>query len=74
LKLDSFDGSGSPVEVVDWLTYVEDKMNAFEVVYGDCVRYGTHLLRENLDLVERCADSLFIYTWLLDLGCFCQIV
>jgi hypothetical protein len=34
LKLDSFDGSGSPVEVVDWLSYVEDKMNVFEVVMG----------------------------------------
>jgi hypothetical protein len=45
LKLDSFDGSGSPVEAANWLTYVEDKMNAFEVVYGDRVRYGTQLLK-----------------------------
>jgi hypothetical protein len=45
LKLDSFDGSGSPVEAADWLTYVDDKMNVFEVVYGDRVRYGTQLLK-----------------------------
>jgi hypothetical protein len=41
MKLDSFDGSGSPVEAADWLTYVEDKMDVFEVVAGDLVRYGT---------------------------------
>jgi hypothetical protein len=29
LTFDSFDGSGSPVEAVDWLFYVEDKMNVF---------------------------------------------
>ena len=45
MKLDSFDGSGSPVEAADWLTYVEDKMDVFEVVYGDRVRYGTQLLK-----------------------------
>jgi hypothetical protein len=45
LKLDSFDGSGSLVEAADWLTYVEDKMDVFEVAYGDRVRYGTQLLK-----------------------------
>jgi hypothetical protein len=45
LKLDSFDGSGSPGEAADWLTYVEDKMNVFEVVYGDYVRYGIQSLK-----------------------------
>uniref|UniRef100_A0A0A9CRD4 Retrotransposon gag domain-containing protein n=1 Tax=Arundo donax TaxID=35708 RepID=A0A0A9CRD4_ARUDO len=45
MKLDSFDGSGSPIEAADWLTYVEDKMDVFEVVYGDRVRYGTQLLK-----------------------------
>jgi hypothetical protein len=45
LKLNSFDGSGSPVEAANWLTYVEDKMNVFEVVYGDRVLYGTQLLK-----------------------------
>jgi hypothetical protein len=45
LKLDSFNDSGFPVEAADWLTYVEDKMNVFEVVYGDRVRYGTQLLK-----------------------------
>jgi hypothetical protein len=44
-KLDSFDGSGSPVEAANWLTYVEDKMDVFEVAYGDRVRYGTQLLK-----------------------------
>jgi hypothetical protein len=45
MKLDTFDGSGTPVEAVDWLTYVEDKMNVFEIVYGDRVRFGTQLLK-----------------------------
>jgi hypothetical protein len=44
LKLDSFGGSGSLVEVADWLTYVENKLNVFEVVYEDRVCYGTQLL------------------------------
>jgi hypothetical protein len=43
MKLDTFDGRGTPVEAVDWLTYVEDKMNVFEIVYGDRVRFGTQL-------------------------------
>jgi hypothetical protein len=42
---DSFDGSGTPVEAADWLTYVEDKMNVFEIVYGDRVHFGTQLLK-----------------------------
>jgi hypothetical protein len=41
MKLDSFDGSGA----VDWLTYVEDKMDVFVVVSGDRVCYGTLLLK-----------------------------
>jgi hypothetical protein len=45
MKLDSFDGSGTPIEATDWLTYVEDKMNVFEIVYGDHVRFGTQLLK-----------------------------
>jgi hypothetical protein len=45
MKLDTFDGSGTPVEVADWLTYVEDKMDVFEIVYGDRVRFGTQLLK-----------------------------
>jgi hypothetical protein len=45
LKLDSFDGSGSLVDAADWLNYVQDKMNVFEVVYGDHVCYGTQLLK-----------------------------
>lgn len=45
MKLDSFDGSGSPVDAADWLTFVVDKMDVFEVVYGDRVRYGTQLLK-----------------------------
>jgi hypothetical protein len=45
IKLDSFDGSVTPVEAADWLTYVEDKMNVFEIVYGDRVRFSTQLLK-----------------------------
>jgi hypothetical protein len=45
MKLDSFDGSGSLVDAIDWLTYVEDKMDVFEVVSGDRVRFVTQLLK-----------------------------
>jgi hypothetical protein len=45
MKLDSFDGCGSLVDATDWLNYVEDKMDVFEVVSGDRVRYGTQLLK-----------------------------
>jgi hypothetical protein len=41
MKLDTFDGSGTPVEATDWLTYVEDKMDVFEIVYGDRVHFAT---------------------------------
>eukprot|EP00267_Zea_mays_P029862 XP_008660871.1 uncharacterized protein LOC103639981 [Zea mays] len=45
MKLDTFDGSGTPVEVADWLTYVEDKMDVFEIAFGDRVLFGTQLLK-----------------------------
>jgi hypothetical protein len=45
MKLDTFDGNGTLVEAADWLTYMEDKMNVFEIVYGDRVRFGTQLLK-----------------------------
>jgi hypothetical protein len=45
MKLDTFNGSGTPVKAVDWLTYVEDKMDVFEIVYEDRVRFGTQLLK-----------------------------
>jgi hypothetical protein len=45
MKLDTFDGSGTPVEAADWLTYVEDKMEVFDMVYHDCVHFGTQLLK-----------------------------
>jgi hypothetical protein len=45
MKLDTFDGSGTLVEAADWLTYVEDKMDVFEIVYGDRVCFGTQMLK-----------------------------
>jgi len=45
MKLDTFDGSGTSVQAADWLTYVEDKMDVFEVVYQDRVRFSTQLLK-----------------------------
>jgi hypothetical protein len=50
MKLDTFDGSGTPVEAADWLTYVEDKMDVFEILYGDRVRFGTQLLKEEAQI------------------------
>jgi hypothetical protein len=57
MKLDSFDGSGSTVVAADWLTYVEDKMDFFEVVNGDCVRYRTQLLKGEAQIWWRGVQS-----------------
>jgi hypothetical protein len=57
MKLDSFDGSGSPVDAADWLTYVKDKMEVFEVVSGDRVRYGTQLLKGEAQIWWRGVQS-----------------
>jgi hypothetical protein len=70
MKLDTFNGSGTPVEAVDWLTYVEDKMDVFEIVYGDRVRFGTQLLKGGSNLVERRAGSSLLLTRSPVLGCF----
>ncbi|KAF0909897.1 hypothetical protein E2562_000207 [Oryza meyeriana var. granulata] len=45
MKLDNFDGSSTPVQAAHWLSYVEDKMEAFEVLAQDRVHYGTQLLK-----------------------------
>ncbi|KAF0922405.1 hypothetical protein E2562_034649 [Oryza meyeriana var. granulata] len=45
MKLDNFDGSSTPIQATDWQSYVEDKMEAFEVLAQDRVRYGTQLLK-----------------------------
>jgi hypothetical protein len=52
MKLDTFDGSGTPVEATDWLTYMENKMNVFEIVYGDRVRFGTQLLKGEAQILS----------------------
>jgi hypothetical protein len=70
MKLDTFDGSGTPIEAADWLTYVEDKMDVFEIVYGDRVCFGTQLLKGGSNLVERRACSSLLFTRSPDLGCF----
>jgi hypothetical protein len=57
MKLDSFDGSGSPVDATDWLTYVEDKLDVFEVVSGDRVHYGTQLLKGEAQIWWRGVQS-----------------
>jgi hypothetical protein len=57
MTLDSFDGSGSPVDAADWLTYVEDKLDVFEVVSGDRVRYGTQLLKGEAQMWWRGVQS-----------------
>jgi hypothetical protein len=45
MELDTFDRNGTPVQAADWLTYVGDKMDVFEVVYQDRVRYSSQLLK-----------------------------
>jgi hypothetical protein len=57
MKLDSFDGSGSPVGAADWWTYVEDKMDVFEVISGDRVHYGTQLLKGEAQIWWRGVQS-----------------
>ena len=67
MKLDSFDGSGTPVEAANWLTYVEDKMNVFEIVYGDRVRFGMQLLKGEAQIwwrgVQAAHSSSGLLTW-----------
>ena len=46
LKLDNFDGSGTPIQAADWLSYVEDKMEVFAVLAQDRVHYGSQLLKD----------------------------
>jgi hypothetical protein len=74
MNLDTFDGSGTPVEAADLLTYVEDKMDAFEIVFGDRVHFGTQLLKGGSNLVERCAGSSLVFIGNPDLGCFYQAI
>jgi hypothetical protein len=72
MKLDTFDGSGTPVEAADWLAYVEDKMDVFEIVFGDRVCFGTQ--GRGSYLVERHVGNSFVFTGLPDLGYFCQAI
>jgi hypothetical protein len=50
MKLDTFDGSGTPIEVAYWRTYVEDKKDVFKIVYRDRVRFGTQLLKREAQI------------------------
>uniref|UniRef100_A0A0A9DKK6 Retrotransposon gag domain-containing protein n=1 Tax=Arundo donax TaxID=35708 RepID=A0A0A9DKK6_ARUDO len=45
MKLDSFDGSGGPIQTADWLAYVVKQLGAFEVELQKRVRYVTQLLK-----------------------------
>jgi hypothetical protein len=54
----------------NWLTCVEDKMDVFEIAFGDRVRFGTQLLEGRLKFGgEACRRSL-VFTELPDLGYF----
>jgi hypothetical protein len=68
MKLDTFDGSGTPVEAANWPTYVEDKMDVFEIVYGDRVCFGTQLLKGEAQIWWRGvqaahSSSLGVLSW-----------
>jgi hypothetical protein len=67
MKLDTFDGSGTPVEAADWLTYVEYKMDVFEIVYGDRVCFGTQLLKGEAQIwwrgVQAAHSSPGVLSW-----------
>jgi hypothetical protein len=45
MKIDTFGGSGTPVHAANWMTYVGDKMDVFEVVCQDLVCYSSQLLK-----------------------------
>ncbi|TVU50725.1 hypothetical protein EJB05_02112, partial [Eragrostis curvula] len=45
MKLETFDGSGTPVQAADWLSYIEMQLDAFEVLPADRVRYVTQLMK-----------------------------
>jgi hypothetical protein len=74
MKLDSFDGSGSPVDTADWLTYVEDKLDVFEVVSGDRVCYGTQLLKGEAQIWWRGVQSSHSAFGPFVVACFCHSV
>ncbi|KAF0927703.1 hypothetical protein E2562_035874 [Oryza meyeriana var. granulata] len=58
MKMDNFDGSCTPVQAADWLSYVEDKMEAFEVLAQDRVRYGTQLLKGEAQIWWKAHDEV----------------
>jgi hypothetical protein len=73
MKLDTFDGSGTPIEATYWLTYVEDKMDVFKIVYGDRVRFGTQLLKGEAQIWWRSvqaahSSSLGVLSWMFSSG------
>ncbi|KAF0896555.1 hypothetical protein E2562_024693 [Oryza meyeriana var. granulata] len=58
MKLDNFDGSSTPVQATDWLSYVEDKMEAFE--FEQRFYPATFLDKMKLDLNNYVQDKRIV--------------
>ncbi|KAL6594984.1 hypothetical protein ACP70R_048087 [Stipagrostis hirtigluma subsp. patula] len=45
MALERFSGTGAPIEVADWLSAMIEKLDAFQVLATEWVRYATQLLK-----------------------------
>ena len=57
MKLDSFDGSGTPIQAADWLAYIEMQLDAFDVLPRDKIRYVTQLMKGEAQIWWRGVQS-----------------
>ena len=69
LKLESFDGNGTPIQAADWLSYIEMQLDAFEVLPQDRVRYVVQVMKGEAQIWWRGVQSARtaahgVLTWL----------
>ncbi|KAG8083715.1 hypothetical protein GUJ93_ZPchr0016g2527 [Zizania palustris] len=57
MRLDSFDGAGSPIQAADWLAYIEMQLDAFEVLPRDKIRYVIQLMKGEAQIWWRGVQS-----------------
>lgn len=57
LKLESFDGNGTPIQAADWLSYIEMQLDAFEVLPQDRVRYVVQIMKGEAQIWWRGVQS-----------------
>lgn len=50
LRLDTFDGAGTPVQAVDWLRYMERQFGALEMTSAQKARFVAFQLKGQVDI------------------------